>query len=89
MTDALADAYPEAAPYIQRAVDEHGEEWVLANYYERLYPLAQVMAMPHKEELPFYDPERHETMSRADLTAMYRGWAVHRENLRTGHKPED
>jgi hypothetical protein len=34
MTDTLADEYPEAAPYIQQAVDEHGEEWVLEHYYE-------------------------------------------------------
>jgi hypothetical protein len=46
MIDTLADAYPEAAPYIRRAVAEHGEAWVLTNYYERLYPLAQVMAIP-------------------------------------------
>jgi hypothetical protein len=29
MTEALADDYPEATPYIQQAVDEHGEAWVL------------------------------------------------------------
>ena len=32
MTETLADEYPEAAPYIQQAVDEHGEDWVLENY---------------------------------------------------------
>ena len=26
MTESLADEYPEAAPYIQKAVDEHGED---------------------------------------------------------------
>ena len=37
MTDTLetlAEEYPEATPYIQQAVDEHGEEWVLEHYYE-------------------------------------------------------
>ena len=48
MTETLADEYPEAAPYIQKAVDEHGEDWVLENYYEQRYPLGQVMAMPEK-----------------------------------------
>jgi len=48
MTETLADEYPEAAPYVQKAVDEHGEDWVLENYYEQLYPLGQVMAMPEK-----------------------------------------
>ena len=84
MTTSLADEYPEAAPYIQKAVDEHGEDWVLENYYERLYPLGQVMAMPEKEELPFYDPDEHDTMSEAERVEMYDAWSAYRENLRTG-----
>lgn len=87
MTETLADKYPEAAPYIQRAVDEHGEDWVLEHYYVRLYPLSQVMRMPEKEELPFYDPDEHETMTEEERAEMYQAWAEHRENLRTGTKP--
>jgi hypothetical protein len=39
MTDTLEEAYPEAAPYIEQAVAEHGQAGVLENYYQRLYPL--------------------------------------------------
>jgi hypothetical protein len=82
MTDPLEETYPEAAPYIQEAVDEHGEEWVLEHYYQQLYPLAQLMKMPKKDELPFYDPDKHETMSEEELVEMYQAWADYRENLR-------
>ena len=87
MTDSLAAEYPEAAPYINDAVDEHGEGWVLENYYEEIYPLRQVMAVPEKAELPFYDADEHETMTEAEREEMYRAWAEYRENLRTGTKP--
>ena len=87
MIDSLADEYPEAASYIQKAVDEHGEDWVLENYYEQLYPLGQVMAMPEKEELPFYDAGKHDAMTEAERVEMYQAWAEYRENLRTGTKP--
>lgn len=85
----LEDDYPEAAPYIRDAVDEHGEAWVLEQYYQQLYPLGRVMRMPEKEELPFFDEERHDTMSEAERVEMYRAWAQYRENLRTGTKPSD
>jgi len=87
MTDKLAEEYPEAAPYIQKAVDEHGEEWVLENYYKKIYPLKQVMAVPEKEELPFYDADEDETMTKAERVEMYQAWGEYRENLRTGTKP--
>jgi len=87
MTETLDDAYPEAAPYIRDAVDEHGEEWVLDHYYTHLYTLGRVIEMPEKEALPFYDDEKHDTMTEAERTEMYRMWAEYRENLRTGTKP--
>ncbi|WP_254768408.1 hypothetical protein [Salinilacihabitans rarus] len=89
MTDSLTDDYPEAAPYIQQAVEEHGEEWVLEHYYEQLYPLGRVMAMPDKDELPFYDPDEHDTMTEDEKVEMYQAWAAYRENLRTGTKPDE
>ncbi|QLC35453.1 hypothetical protein EFA46_014480 (plasmid) [Halarchaeum sp. CBA1220] len=89
MPDQLAEQYPEAAPYIQQAVAEHGEEWVLEHYYERLYPLGRVMAMPEKDELPFYDDDEHDTMTEDEKVEMYQAWAAYRENLRTGTKPEE
>lgn len=51
MTEPLADDYPETAPYIQRAVDEHGEDWMVEHYYEHLYPLARVMAIPERTNM--------------------------------------
>ena len=89
MTEMLADEYPEAAPYIQQAVDEHGEEWVLEHYYERLYPLSQLMTMPEKDELPFYDEDEHDTMTEEERVEMYQAWAEYRENLRTGTEPDE
>jgi hypothetical protein len=87
MTETLTEEYPEAAPYIQQAVDEHGKDWVLEHYYEKLYPLGQLMAMPEKDELPFYDADEHDTMTEAERVEMYQAWAEYRENLRTGTKP--
>jgi hypothetical protein len=89
MTETLADKYPEAAPYIQQAVAEHGEDWVLEHYYEQLYPFGRVMAMPEKDELPFYDEDDHDTMTEAERVEMYQAWAAYRENLRTGTKPDE
>jgi hypothetical protein len=89
MPDSLTDDYPEAAPYIQQAVEEHGEEWVLEHYYEQLYPLGRVMAVPDKDELPFYDPDEHDTMTEDEKVEMYQAWAAYRENLRTGTKPDE
>jgi hypothetical protein len=87
MTDTLAEEYPEAAPYIQRAVDEHGEDWVLEHYYEELYPLGRLMTMPEKDELSFYDEDDHETVTDEERVEMYQALAQYRENLRTGTKP--
>jgi len=89
MTDSLMEDYPEAAPYIQQAIEEHGEEWVLEHYYEQLYPLGQVMAIPDKDELPFYDADEHDTMTEYEKVEMYQAWAEYRENLRTGTKPDE
>ena len=85
----LADEYPEAAPHIQQAVNEYGEEWVLEHYYEQLYPLSRLIAMPEKDELPFYDEDEHDTMTEEEQVEMYQAWAEYRENLRTGTKPDE
>lgn len=87
MTDSLAAEYPEAAPLIKKSVDEHGEDWVLENYYEKVYPLTQVMSVPEKEELPFFDANEHETLTEAERVEMYQAWGEYRENLRTVTKP--
>lgn len=89
MTESLAEDYPEAAPYIQDAVAEHSEEWVLEHYYEKLYPLGRLMDMPEKDELPFYDDTEHETITEEERVEMYQAWSEYRENLRTGTKPSE
>ena len=89
MSESLADEYPEAAPYIQQAVEEHGEDWVLEHYYKQLYPLGQLMAMPEKEELPFYNEDEHDAMTEKERVGMYQARSAYRENLRTGTKPDE
>lgn len=89
MTDTLEENFPEAAPYIQKAIAEHGEEWVLENYYEELYPLSVVVKMPDKDELPFYDADEHEAMTDAELREMYHAWGEYRKNLRRGTKSSE
>ena len=48
---------------------------MLEYYYEQLYPLGQVMKMPEKNELPFYDPDEHDTMTEEERVEMYQAWA--------------
>jgi hypothetical protein len=57
---------------------------VLEHYYEQLYPLGQLMAIPEKDDLPFYDEDEHDTMTEEERVEMYQAWAEYRENLRTG-----
>lgn len=84
MTTDLEDEYPEGAQYIRQAVAEHGEERVLENYYEQLYPLGVMIEMPEKDELPFYEEDEHVTITEGEREEMYQAWAKYRENLRTG-----
>jgi len=62
---------------------------VLENYYQQLYPLGQVMKMPEKDELPFYDEDEDEAMTEEERGEMYQAWSKYRENLRTGTKPDE
>lgn len=87
MTDELTETYPEAAPYIQQAVDEHGEDWVVENYYPKIAQLGVVMDIPDVEELPFFDENKHDVMSKEEKVEMAKAFREYRENLRTGTKP--
>lgn len=87
MTDDLAEEYPEAAPYIREAVEEHGEEWVIENYHPKISALGVLMSVPDVEELPFYDPERHESMSDEELAEMGEALGDYRSNLHAGADP--
>jgi len=88
MVDNLGEEYPEAAPYIRRAVKEHGEDWVIENYHSKIASLGVVMDIPEVEELPFYDEEEHDVMNEAEKREMGEAMSQYRENLRTGTIPD-
>jgi hypothetical protein len=89
MLEELREEYPEATPYIQQAVEEHGEEWVIENYYPKIYQLGIVMDIPDVEELPFYDEDTHDVPTESERIAMAEAMNEYRRNLRTGRKPGD
>jgi len=90
MTQDFEENYPEAAPRIKEAVEEHGEDWVLENYYAELYPLGRIIKMPKKSELPFFDDDIHDEMTDDELADMYGAWSSYRENLtQAGQKAEE
>lgn len=82
MTDDLRDDYPEAAEIILDAVEEHGEVYVLEHWYPEFSQLGVLMDVPEKEELPFYDDDKHETMSKDERIEMAGMLSQYRENLR-------
>lgn len=88
MGDKLAEEYPEAAPFIRGAVEEHGEDWVIKNYYPKISSLGVLLDVPEVEELPFYDEEKHDVMSEKERIEMAEAISKYRENLRTGNKPD-
>jgi hypothetical protein len=89
MTDDLAEDYPVAAPYIQKAVESMGEDWVIENYYPKISQLGLVMKIPEVEELPFYDEEKHSVMTKEERIQLAEAMSEYRENLRTGTKPNE
>ena len=89
MGDELTEEYPEAAPFIHKAVEEHGEEWVIENYAPQITSLGVVMNVPPVEELPFYDDETHETPTEAEKRERADAYRKCRENLREGTKPDE
>jgi hypothetical protein len=87
MGSKLEEKYPEAAPYIREAVEEHGEEWVIENYFPQIASLGVVMDIPSIEELPFFDEEKHEVPTEKEMRERAEAYRAYRENLRTGTKP--
>jgi hypothetical protein len=87
MTDPLSDQYPGAAPYIWVGIKEHGEGWVIEHYHPKIVQLGLVMDVPDIEELPFYDPDGHETMTAVEQRDYYEALGEYRENPRTGTRP--
>ena len=89
MTDGFAEEYPEAAEHIREAVEEHGEEWVLENYYWYLYPLTRLMDMPRREELPFFDETEHDTFDDDEIAEMFRLRREYVENLKAKRRGDE
>ena len=89
MTDDLTAEYPEVAPYIWDAVEEHGEDWVAENYYQHFGPMGVVMDIPDVEELPFYDEDEHDPLTKAERREYFRGLRGHRKNLRQAAETRD
>jgi len=87
MADDLEGKYPETAPYIREAVERHGEEWVIEHYYPKISQLGQVMSVPAVEELPFFDPERHEAPTEEEHRKRAEAYGAYLSNLRSGTKP--
>jgi hypothetical protein len=68
-------------------VDRHGEEWVIEHYYPKISQLGQVMSVPAVEELPFFDPERHEAPTEEERRERAAAYGAYLSNLRSGTKP--
>ena len=82
MSDKLEEEYPEAAPFIKRAVRDHSEEWVIENYSPKITSLGVVMDVPPVEELPFYDEEQYDTLTEQEKRDRASAFRKYRENLR-------
>lgn len=89
MVENLAEEYPEAAPHIQQAVEEHGEDWVIENYFPEIAQLGTMMEIPSIEELPFYDEEKHDVPSEQEKQKRAEAYSAYLDNLRTGTKPRE
>lgn len=87
MSGELEAEYPEAAPYIREAVEKHSEEWVIENYFPEIAGLGIIMDIPAVEELPFYDEEKHDTLTEHEKRERAEAYREYRENLRNGTKP--
>ncbi len=87
MVADFEEKYPEAAPYIRQAVEEHGEEWVIENYFPQIAQLGVVMDVPPVEELPFFDSDTHETLSEQEKREKAEAYRTYLEKLRTGNRP--
>jgi hypothetical protein len=85
----LEEEYPEAAPFIREAVREHGEDWVIENYFLKVAQLGVMMDIPAVEELPFYDEDRHDVPSRQEKRERAEAFREYRESLRTGKESGD
>ena len=86
MYPELEAEYPEAYPWIRRAVEEHGEEWVIENYSPKITSLGVVMAVPPIEELPFFDETKHHAPTEEENRERAEAYRKYRDNLRKATK---
>lgn len=85
----LYDEYPEVAPYIYEKINQHSEEWVLENWYTEFLAASVVVSLPDKDELPFFDPEEHESWSDEKKAEFARGLSEYRENLKEASRTDE
>jgi len=82
MSDKFEEEYPEAAPFIKKAVRNHSEEWVIENYSPKITSLGVIIDVPPVEELPFYDEEQYDTLTEQEKCDRADAFRKYRENLR-------
>ena len=82
MSDKFEEEYPEAAPFIKKAVRDHSEEWVIENYSPQITSLGVIIDVPPVEELPFYDEEQYDTLTEQEKRDRADAFRKYRENLR-------
>lgn len=81
MGDKVEEEYPEAAPFIKKAVRNHSEEWVIENYSPKITSLGVIMNVPPVEELPFYDEEQYDTPTEQEKRDRANAFRKYREDL--------
>ena len=87
MYDGLEEEDPEAAPSVREAVREHGEKWVIENYFPEIASPGVMMDVSPVEELPFVDDEEHDVLTEQERRERAEAYREYRENLRSGNEP--
>lgn len=85
----LYHEYPEVAMHIYRKIEQHSEAWVLENWYTEFLPAGVLMDVPEKKELPFFNPEEHESWSDERKAEMARAYSDYRQNLKDASSDTD
>lgn len=89
MSHEFEEEYPEAAPFIKKAVRNHSEEWVIENYSPKITSLGVIIDVPPVEELPFYDEEQYDTLTEQEKRDRADSFRKYRENLRNASSDKE
>lgn len=73
---------PAIAMHVYRNIEQHSKAWVLENWYTEFLIVGVLIDIPEKEELPFFDPEEHESWSDEQKAEMARAYSEYRQNLK-------